>query len=165
MNPPKKTLKWFVILFIAIVTISIGICGIYFLRKEKMLFFSTGTNIYAFYNSTWEMSSKEVEKNNKCILELDSGLFSLTLHFPTHPEIKANMLLNEERLIGKKCSNQKVFGYNTDIYYGFFDDKLYKVRIEGKSYDQEEFDSIIILNLEKYYGKVQRDSTRTSLEY
>ena len=161
----KKKVKWFLLALLLIFLISIMILGICYLKVEKRGFFSTGTKIKAFYNSTWEMSCKEVERINNCVLKKDTGLFLLTLQFAASPESKAYLLLNKKRLVGEKCSNQNIFGYKSEVNYGFFDDRLFKIRISGKSYNQKEFDSIIIVNLGKSYGKVNRDSSKDYLQF
>jgi len=57
-----KVFKYTITLVISILLL-IGIyLGNNYIREERLFFYSTGSDIKAFVNSTWEMSEKEIDR-------------------------------------------------------------------------------------------------------
>ena len=137
-----------------IVIIMVSIFGLHslnsYLKRESLLIYAKGTDQKAFLNATWEMTIREVERANGCPLS-DGYDFSAF-------ESDLDNLLDPTRIQWKKSCLVKIFGANREVYYDFFDNQLFRIKILGDVYNQKGIDSLIINSLESKYGKVVRDT-------
>jgi hypothetical protein len=147
-----KILKWtgaFLLL------VSIG-TGFYLmnqhLKTEKLYFYETGTDKKAILNSTWNMSQKEVERANNTNLKEGFTLAFL--------EKGLNGLLSSQRITSQESTETiNLWTEDATISYEFFDDRLFRYWLVGKTLNKHFFDSTAIRNLELSYGKIKRDTT------
>lgn len=147
----KKIRKFLKISGIVLLLI-IGLVGIYslnsYLKKERLLIYSKGTNEKAFLNATWKMSIKEVERANGC--GLTKGISFAVIE----PEL--NKILDLKRFVSKKSCEINIWGADREVSYDFFDDQLFRVRIYDDILNQGEIDSLIVQSLEPKYGEIIR---------
>src|SRR3990167_8511546 len=137
------------IIFILLI-ISGAFLGNYYLKRNNLLFYATGTRDKAFLKSTWEMSKKEVERANQTELKSTSSLHC--------------GLVNWEKRTNKvSCYKTDIhlFGQSTEVTYYFFDNKFYEydLTIPVSGYPDV---SRILENLEKRFGNGYIENTITS---
>lgn len=164
MNKKRKKIivSFSISLFVLLSIIMLGL-GLNYLKKERLLFFATGTHIKAFLNSTWEMSQKEIErKNNDTLRPLSKDLDDILEEVAVS---QTPNLLNENRIKVQIGTDKIVYGYKTHVYYAFFDDKLFRLKITGQCYDFENIDSLFISKFKKIYGPVIKDSLNKSSRF
>ncbi|MFP5081278.1 hypothetical protein [Pedobacter sp. JCM 36344] len=148
----KKVLKS-MLAFIVIIAIVVSFLFLNeYWKEEKLFIHKTGYNKKAILNSTWNMSSKEVERANK--LKLKKGLTFVFF------EPGLNKLLNEKRITAKKIDDFNLWTFTSELTYDFFDDRLFRYSFIGELAEPNSFDSIAVNNLKNRYGKMIKDTNQ-----
>ena len=145
MKSKKKLLKISGLIILLIISIVGLFCLNSYLKEERLFIYAKGINKKAFLNANWKMSIKEVERANGCQLS-DGYDFS-----EFEPDLK--FLLNRNRIQWKRSCKINIWGENREVYYDFFDDQLFRIRILDDVFDKREIDSMIVLSMEQKYGK------------
>ena len=142
--------------FICLTVLITVIISVYFLvgylKKEKLFFYATGNNKKAILNSTWNMTFQEIERVNKCKLK-EQYTFVMF-------EQGINTLLNTDRIKYKKIDALNLWGYNAELTYEFFDNRLFRYTLIGKVDSPIIFDSIVGNNIGVKFNKNTNDSIK-----
>ncbi len=56
----------------------------------------------------------------------------------------------------QQVDNMNFWTADTELTYDFFDDRLFRYRLLGEIFNQIEFDSIVVKNLQLTYGNIKR---------
>lgn len=138
-----------------IIIVIVSIIGLYslksYLKRENLLIYANGTNHKAFLNATWEMSAKEVERANHCNL-VEETIPPLDLIVG-----ELSTLFDKERIVRKESNSVLIWDGRREIFYDFFDDRLFRVRIHGNVWNKERIDNSITSTLEAKYGQIKRN--------
>ena len=149
MKKIRKLIKMLGIILLIIVC-SIGIYSLNsYLKNERLLIYTKGTNKKAFLNATWKMSVKEVERANG--YKLTKGISFAVI------ESDLNKILDLKRFVSKESCDINIWGDDREVKYDFFDDQLFRVRIYDEILNQGNTDSLIVISLEPKYGKIIRN--------
>ena len=114
--------------------------------------YKTGIEKKAILNSTWNMSSKEIERANNVKLR-DNNMI---LFF----EPVLEMILDHSRISSKKGEAINLWSYSAELTYDFFDDRLFRYTLMGQAGYPDVFDSVALLNLGIVFGNFIPDSTQ-----
>ncbi len=138
-----------VIIFCILILLTIIILNFY-LKDSNRLFYSTGTDIKAFLNSTWEMSPNEINRVNETTLQKPNTSFIRFL-----PDAGIPHILKRDRYHTLEQIDINIWGNSAKVEYGFFDNKLFQYSLSVTAYsdDYNKISNNIINQLENKYGK------------
>jgi hypothetical protein len=144
----------------AITIVGIVIAAIFtniYLRENKLLIYASGTGHKAFFNSTWKMSPREIERANNIKLSKSSRFSKLFSVISTGvPEVADNkrfkVLFNKGGI--------DLWGYSTKVNYIFFDNMLYAYIVNLKVYSLEEHKKILS-TLRDQFGEGTTDKEKS----
>lgn len=151
-------LKRFAIFFLVVVILVIIFGFNHYLRVNNLVFYATGSKDKAFLDVTWRMSPKEIERVNKTPLTSTFYLF----HLDQPSKYKYSNVVNGKRYrYLKQDGHITLWGFNTEVKYAFFDNKLFEYTIFLRGYDSEKMHKNISSALTKRFGSgVVEDSGR-----
>lgn len=118
----------------------------FFLSRNKLFFYATGTKEQAFANTTWLMSENEVERAIEAKLQPTEPADIINPDAPMWHTYKIRW-----------SSGTRAYGQRTIANYFFNEDKLFAVivdlRIPRKDVPLHTLDSLVLFDLEQNYGR------------
>jgi hypothetical protein len=117
-----------------------------YLKRENRLLYATGTRDKAFFNATWKMSRREVERANKTTLESYTDVFTL---------LDAPEVMNRDRFTEYLQKGLSLWGFDAEVHYSFFDNMLYEYYIAIKTYSPDKPYQEVVQSLQQQFGAGQ----------
>jgi hypothetical protein len=145
----KDTFK---LIVTASIIVGIVISGIFlnsYLHENNLLIYATGTGHKAFFNSTWKMSPREIERTNNIMLSKGHKLSLAFALIETDAPNVADM--DRYRVLFSK-GDIGVWGHSANVQYLFFDNMLYAYELSLNVYDHKEHKKILS-TLHKRFGE------------
>jgi len=114
-------------------------------RKEYVIDFRDVVPLPHFGNTSYGLKPSDFPNQS---LSLDMPQFNWFKSNPRYPTV-----LNMSRYKGRLQNNITVFGYESQISYSFFDDKLFEYTLIIKESEADKLHKLIFDNISRKYGR------------
>lgn len=153
--PPllRKAFRIVLITGMVLVLAYIAIHLNHYFYDERLLFYATGTEHKAFFNATWKMSPREVERANSVNLRPVFPAYNPFTLFVKNPDYDMPEYVMDTLRMSKFEHSVRLWGMKCSVFYTFFDDKLYKYEVAFECTDTNDVLSVIIPALSGRFGE------------